>query len=56
MTNDRDARFGYREALAEVIADLAARELRRAQAERAARRARQERRSLLVDARGLALA
>jgi hypothetical protein len=32
--------FGYREALAEVLADLTAREIERLEAERAARRAR----------------
>jgi hypothetical protein len=52
----RDETFGYREALAEVIAELAASERRRAEAERAARRARWQRRSVLLDGRGLALA
>jgi hypothetical protein len=47
--------FGYREALAQVIADLAASEVKRLQAERAAWRARCERRSVLLDERGLAL-
>jgi hypothetical protein len=48
--------FGYREALAEVIADLTACERRRLEAERAVQRARWQRRPALLDARGLALA
>ena len=52
----RGETFGYPEALAEVIAELAASERRRVEAERAARRARWQRRSVLLDERGLALA
>ena len=48
--------FGYRGALAEVTAELAALNARRLDAERAARRARWERRPVLLDERGLALA
>ena len=55
-SNSCEERFGYREALAEVIAQLAAAEVRRAEAERGARRAQWERRSVLLDERGLALA
>jgi len=46
--------FGYREALAEVIADLTAREIERLEAERGARRARWQRPARLIDDRGLA--
>jgi hypothetical protein len=52
----REASFGYREALAEVSAQLTASEARRLQAERTARRRRWQHRSVLVDERGLALA
>ena len=52
----RGEAFGYREALAEVIADLTASEHRRLEAERAAQRARRQRRPALLDERGLALA
>jgi hypothetical protein len=45
--------FGYREALAEVLADLTAREIKRLEAERAARRARWQRPARLIDDRGL---
>lgn len=48
--------FGYREALAQVIAELTAAELNRLEERRAAWRARCRRRSLLLDERGLALA
>ena len=48
--------FGYREALAQVIAELTASEATRREDERAVWRARCRRRSLLVDDRGLALA
>ena len=50
-----DENFGYREALAEVTAQLAASEQRRVEAERAARRASWRRGPALLDARGLAL-
>ena len=58
-TNDVRAmtpiRFGYREALSEVLADLTAREIKRLlEAERAARRARWQRPARLIDDRGLA--
>lgn len=46
--------FGYREALSEVLADLTAREIKRLEAERAARRARWQRPARLIDDRGLA--
>ena len=59
MTNERPRprgeAFGYREALAEVIADLRASEIRRLEAERATQRARWQRPPTLLDARGLAL-
>ncbi len=59
-TNDRVTRteqpFGYREALAQVIAELAASEAKRLEAERAVWRARCERRSVLLDARCMELA
>jgi hypothetical protein len=45
--------FGYREALAEVLADLTAREIERLEAERAPRRVRWQRPARLIDARGL---
>jgi hypothetical protein len=48
--------FGYREALARVIAELAESEAKRLEAERAVWRARYHGRSLLLDQRGLALA
>ncbi len=48
--------FGYREAVAQVIAELAAAEVKRLEAERAAGRTRCRRRSMLLDERGLALA
>ncbi len=48
--------FGYREAVAQVIAELAAAEVKRLEAERAAWRVRGQRRSGLLDERGLALA
>lgn len=51
-----DQPFGYREAVAQVIAELAAAEVKRLEAERAAWRARCRRRSQLLDERGLALA
>jgi hypothetical protein len=51
-----DAPFGYREALAQVIAELAASELKRLGAERVAWRARRHDRSVVLDERGLALA
>jgi len=51
-----DEPFGYREALAQVIAELTAAELKRLEAERAVWRARCRRRSRLLDERGLALA
>ena len=54
--NDRKDGFGYREALTEVMAQLAVAEVRRAEAARAAQRTYWERRSLLIDERGLALA
>ncbi len=52
---DGERPFGYREALAEVSEQLVASELARLDAERARRRAWRERRSLLIDERGLAL-
>ena len=51
-----EAAFGYREALAQVIAELAESEAKRLEAERAAWRAHYHGRSLLLDQRGLALA
>jgi hypothetical protein len=48
--------FGYREALAQVIADLTESEAKRLEVERAVWRACCQRRSTLVDERGLALA
>jgi hypothetical protein len=48
--------FGYCEALAQVIAELAESEARRLEAERAVWRARCHGRSVLLDQRGLALA
>jgi hypothetical protein len=51
-----DAPFGYHEALAQVIGELAASEVKRLQAERVAWRARRQDRSVLLDERGLALA
>jgi hypothetical protein len=59
-TNDRspggERCFGYREALAEVSAQLVARDRARLEAERARQSAHGARRSLLIDERGLALA
>jgi hypothetical protein len=59
-TNDSfpttEARFGYREALAQVIAELAESDSTRLEAERVAWRARYHGRSVLLDQRGLALA
>jgi hypothetical protein len=59
-TNDRlpttEASFGYDEALAQVIAELAESEARPLEAERAVWRARYPGRSLPLDQRGLALA
>jgi hypothetical protein len=59
-TTDRFPRteqpFGYREALVQVIAELAASAANRLEAGRAAWRAHCQRRSVLVDDRGLALA
>jgi hypothetical protein len=48
--------FGYREALAQVIGELAECEAKCLEAERVAWRARYHGRSLLLDQRGLALA
>ena len=48
--------YGYHEALAEVIAQLTVSEQRQLEGERAARRKRYQRRSALLDERGLALA
>jgi hypothetical protein len=48
--------FGYREALAHVIAELTAAKAKGLEAERAAWRARCQRRSVLLDDQGLALA
>jgi hypothetical protein len=59
-TNDRrpttEEPFGYREALAQVSAELAESEATRLEADRAAWRARYHSRSVLLDQRGLALA
>jgi hypothetical protein len=59
-TNDKlpmtEVPFGYREALAQVIAELAESEAKRLEAERADWRARYQGRSVLLDQRGLALA
>ncbi len=51
---EEEQRFGYAQALAEVTEQLLAAERTRREAELARLRARHERRSLLLDARGLA--
>jgi hypothetical protein len=55
-SRERGNAFGYREAMAEVNAALTESEQRRLAVERAARRAWWQRRSVVLDKRGLALA